>query len=396
MKLEEIIKNPFTSLNYMERLVNNGSPSGFTKRNSTSEKTNPFKSEGFYLKKIDNNFNVYGDLPEELLSLGGLLVHPDMENYISNKKIICDTNIYVVPTSSFRTVKVLDKEYYIKLSYPGVIGRMRRDLEEQHVLSCIQMNQILYSLVQKEETNKLFAFLPEYAGGVTSLGSKIKAGYMVRSSIPIGKNVSNIAYIIPGFSLFGKDIKNPVDMEIINQIMLYKNVGNEYLLTNIIQPLIEFYFDCLLKEGISPEMHSQNILFGFDKEWNVASIILRDLESIDKDVTIRANLDKSNFINSFKNIKESDYNYRIKHSFMFDHKLGEYLVEELITCTKKLNLVQEINLRKAIKDFTVDNYGSYFQNLFPSNSKWYKFDNVEINHDLPYRPYLELDDSTLR
>lgn len=397
MKLEEIIKDPIYALNYMERLVNNGSPSGFTEVNSTSEKTNPFKSEGFYLKMIRNgSLTIYGELPKELRGQEGLMVHPDWENYIEDKKIVRDTTLYVIPTSSFRTVKVLGKDYYIKLSYPGVIGRMRRDLEEKHILSCIQMTQILNSLVLDEKANKLFSFLPESVGGVTSLGNGSSTGYVVRGSIPIGKNTDNIAYTIPGFSLFGKDRKNPFDMEILNQILLYKKAGNEYLLSNIIQPLIDIYFDCLLKEGISPEMHSQNILFGFDKDWNVASIILRDLESIDKDITIRSALGKSSFINSYKTIKESDYNYRIKHSFMFDHKLGEYLVEELIVCASKVKIVDESKLRKSIKKYTRRKYGEHFAKLFPSDGKWYKFENIEINHDLPFRPYLALDNSILR
>lgn len=397
MKLENIIKNPTEALDYMERLVNNGSPSGFTEINATSDKTNPFKSEGFYLKMISSgSLTVYGKLPEELCETEGLIVHPDWENHINNKKIIRDTALYVIPTSSFRTVKVLGKDYYIKLSYPGVIGRMRRDLEEKHLFSCIQMTQILNSLVCDEQVNKLFAFLPETAGAIISLGNGYSTGYIVRSANPVGKNTKNIAYVVPAFSLFGKDRKNTSDLEILNQILLYKKAGNDYLLSDMIQPLIDIYFDCLLKEGISAEMHSQNILFGFDKDWNVASIILRDLESIDKDITIRAAIGKSTFINSYKTIKDSDYNYRIKHSFMFDHKLGEYLVEELIVCASKVKYVDENSLRKSIKEYTCNKYGEYFGELFPSDRKWYKFENVEINHDVPFRPYVALDNSTLR
>ena len=396
MKLEKIIKNPLAALNYMERLVNNGSPSGFTGINSTSKETNPFNTDGFYLKIISNgNMTTYGKLPKDLCGLEGLLVHPDWENYIDRKELICDTSIYVTPTSSGRTVKVLDRDYYIKLSYPGVIGRMRRDLEEKHILSCIQMTQILNSLVCNGKVNKLFSYMPESAGCLTSVDG-INTGYIVRDATPVGKNTDKIAYVIPGFSLFGKDRRNRNDTEILNQILLYKNAGNDYLLLEMIQPLIDIYFNCLLEEGISPEMHSQNILFGFDKDWNVVSIILRDLESIDKDITIRKALGKSDFINMYKTIQASDYNYFIKHSFMFDHKLGEYLIEELIKCASKVQSVNESELRKSVKEYTHRKYGEHLAKLFPSDGKWYKFPNVEINHDLTYRPYLALDNSVLR
>ena len=81
---------------------------------------------------------------------------------------------------------------------------------------------------------------------------------------------------------------------------------------------------------------------------------------------------------------------------MFDHKLGEYLVEELIVCASKVKYVDENSLRKSIKEYTCNKYGEYFGELFPSDRKWYKFENVEINHDVPFRPYVALDNSTLR
>ena len=397
MKLERIIKDPKASLNYMERLVNNGSPSGFTEINTSSDKTNPFKVDGFYLKMLSGGeLETFGDPPKDLCALNGLLVHSDWENIIERKDLLHDTTLYVIPTSSFRTVKVFDSNYYIKLSYPGVIGRMRRNLEEKHILSGIQLTRILEEMVCNERVNKFFAFLPESSGVSMALGNGRSTGYVVRGATPIGKNTSKIAYVIPAFSLFGKDRGNADDSEILKQILLYKKVGNDYLLSNLIYPLIDIYFDCLLREGISPEMHSQNILFGFDKDWNIASVILRDLESIDKDITIRAALGKSDFINSYKTIKETDYNYLIKHSFMFDHKLGEYLVEELIVCASQVKSVNEIELRKSIKEYTNRKYSEHFARLFPSDGKRYKFEKVKINHDLPSRPYVALNNSTLR
>ncbi|MDE6059086.1 MAG: IucA/IucC family protein [Clostridia bacterium] len=187
MKLESIIKDPIASLNYMERLANNGSPSGFTEINTSSDKTNPFKANGFYLKMlIGGELKTYGEPPEDLCALNGLLVHPDWENVIERKDLLQDTPLYVMPTSSFRTVKVFDSDYYIKPSYPGVIGRMRRDLEEKHILSSIQLTRILEALVCNEKVNEFFAFLPESSGRLITLGNGGSTGYVVRGATPIG------------------------------------------------------------------------------------------------------------------------------------------------------------------------------------------------------------------
>lgn len=397
MELSEIINNPRQSLDYMERLVNNGSPSGFTEINSTSRETTPFYTEGFYLYKVTGAPVVsYGDLPGELGAMDGLLVHPDWIPYIKSNTIVQDNSFYVSPTSSFRTVKVKDRDYYLKLSYPGIIGRLKRDLEEKHVLSVMQMSGILNALVNNKSMPDVFSYLPEVGGRVVALKNNGVTGLIVRSAKPLGKNVDKISYTIPAFSLFGKDRGSVGDIALLAQILTRKNHCNEYLLSQMIYPLIDIYFTCLLGEGISPEMHAQNVLFGFDFKWNVVAIILRDLESIDKDVTIRDKLGKTQFINDYKTIRESDYNYLIKHSFMFDHKLGEYLVEELVNCAAKIEQVNVANLRISIKSYVAQKYGRYIPLLFPNDGKWYKFDNVEINHDLPYRPYLALDNSIFR
>ena len=97
-------------------------------------------------------------------------------------------------------------------------------------------------------------------------------------------------------------------------------------------------YNCVVLEGIVPEMHSQNVLFGFDNAWNIKSIVLRDLESHDKDITLMRRLGKMDRLRSypFKCIEDNQYNYAIKHSFMFDHKLGEYFIAELFKVAAKV------------------------------------------------------------
>ena len=68
MKLDAIIENPSGALNYMERFVNNGSNSGFTWVNTTSEITSPLSEVPFFYLYVCNcpetNTQIYGNFPK--------------------------------------------------------------------------------------------------------------------------------------------------------------------------------------------------------------------------------------------------------------------------------------------------------------------------------------------
>ena len=48
MLLNQIVNEPQKALIYLERYVNNGSPSGFTKINQTSYETSPLSDREFF------------------------------------------------------------------------------------------------------------------------------------------------------------------------------------------------------------------------------------------------------------------------------------------------------------------------------------------------------------
>ena len=50
-------------------------------------------------------------------------------------------------------------------------------------------------------------------------------------------------------------------------------------------PMIECYFNLIKNSGIQPEWHAQNLLVGFTKDFVPVKFIMRDLESMDKDLT---------------------------------------------------------------------------------------------------------------
>ena len=88
MKLFDIKQDASNALNYMERLVNNGSRSGFTEKNSTSSSTNPFFVDAFNLIEYKSEIKSFGVVPKTLQSIDGLLLHPDWAKHIEKQQIL--------------------------------------------------------------------------------------------------------------------------------------------------------------------------------------------------------------------------------------------------------------------------------------------------------------------
>lgn len=407
MKLSYINENAQDALDYCERRVNNGSRSKFSEKYLPRKTGNPFTYDRFYISALrcsSKNLSTYGFLPDfciDFCSDNKIYVHPDLEYYYPDYQIE-ETTQEVIPTSSSRTVKLLNKPYYIKLCYPDRIGRITRELDERHIYSSLEVTESFERIYQSEQASDKFAFMPEYGGMLFSDGSD-KIGLVIRQQEFLGKNANSASKLIPGFSLFSIDRDFPDDLTLLSQLI--SNINDlydqhQYVLNQFCYPLIDIFFNCVMFEGIIPELHSQNVVFGFDENWDVKSIIIRDLESHDKDVTLMRKLGKTCNLNSypFKCIDDSQYNYTIKHSFMFDHKLGEYLIQELLEEVANGDNVIFKHLCNEIKNYVHHKYGDFINNnnFFPNDGKWYKFKNVIIDRTQSYRPYEKFDSPLFR
>ncbi len=397
MKLVKILGTPDSALSYMERLVNDGSPSKFSFKNIVSKETCPLYTEQFNICALvdsKSSFLSFGEIPTfeyiyDTIQDDYIFVHPDWTKHTTPYKIM-QTDIPVFPTSSSRTVKVNGCDYYIKMFYPGILGRITRELRVEHINSSIEITKILSNLLKSPDAPSTFSFFPE-KGGKLYKHPDGDIGYVIRDSIPKGKNTKGIHAIVPAFSLFSSDQQNN-DIPIIIQILNQKKSVKSFILEQLFFPIIDCYFFCIIKGGIHPEMHSQNFLIGFDSNFDILSIILRDLESFDKDLSICMNLGLSTSFQSypFKCIDETQYNYKIKHSFMFDHKLGEYFFDQIIESLVQYRFFEKGQLEYEIKNYVNKKYGEYLTNFFPDNGMWYKFENVLIDRTNIERPYIEI------
>lgn len=403
MLLSNLLNEPDLSLKYMERLVNNGSPSNFSFTNMTSKETNPLFNSSYrahILYDDSEKFKIIGNIPDfSYIKIPKhkdfIFIHPDWHSILNTNKII-EIEFDMYPTSSSRTVNINNFPYYIKMAYPGILGRITRELCTKHIMASIETTDILSNLLNKKNAPEYLAFFPE-KGGKVYLSDKGDIGFVVRDTLPIGKNTSRIKAIIPAFALFSKDKSNN-DLPIIIQILFKMNNSYNYLLEQIIFPILDCYFFCVFYGGIQPEMHSQNFLLGIDENYNICSIILRDLESIDKDITIMKNLGIDIDFDSYpyKCIEKNQYNYKIKHSFMYDHKLCEYFFDPLLECIDDFRIVDKAKIMKEIRNYVRQKYNSNFCNFFPEDGMWYKFDNVVVDRNKLFRPYIKLENPKYR
>lgn len=393
---------------YLERYVNNGSPSGYSIKCTTSEKTNPFNGADYinpYICCMDKSFFVdFGVIPniDETCpnNKSWILVHPDMCSHPLFSKgdifLKIAENIKLVPTASARTLMLVESNCsgYFKLHYDGTIGRLKRKLQYNEAVSGYELSKIIESLIDSGKLDIRLTLLPE-SGRLLRVNNQ-EWGMIWRDKKPYGE-CNKVKYIIPLFSLFSKDRFNPLDNTLLEQIITERFYDpTTYVVDYLINPIIECYFSLLKNAGIQGEWHAQNLLIGFDENFYPQKIIARDLESMDKDLTLIKwyNLPYQFKSRPFKCIDISREDYQKKHSFMFDFKLGEYVIQPLLLFLQSRFFISSDSLIPSIKDCSGNQIKDLPDNFFPK--QWYGYKNVEIDRSTNKRPYVVFDKPKFR
>jgi hypothetical protein len=386
MKIDVIDLSSPECLSYLERYVNDGSPSGFSDKFTTSDFTSPLgDTENFNIVEADipDSFSVIRlGHPPDSLNKCGFLLHPDMANCRFWSAIEKRKGPSVTPTSSARTVRMIDKDlFYIKLSYDHIIGRTPRSIGKQQATSAIEVTSIISSAIDKKHLPNKFRFMREIYAEVIcpdiSSEKNDEWGYVIREPNPYPEKNDEII-IIPAFSLFSKDRKAPDDPYLIDQLIQRSEISPwDYVVNGLISPLIEAHFSLLTKCGLQLEPHAQNMLFSFDEFGHPKSVIARDAESIDKDLGIIESYRLSLIITetNYKLLKPEDYNYQIMHSFMFDFKLGEYLIAPLVSSLSRITGDTTEKINQEIRRITRPYLSNLPDDFFPSDH-WFSYENI--------------------
>jgi hypothetical protein len=390
---------------YLERYVNDGSPSGFSDKITSSEPTKAKSiNDRFYLIGLSFNDKVhvqdYGEKPA-FADKWQMLAHPDMIYKPENNLLFANcTNfdlkdIVVAPTSSIRTVKALDKNgWFIKLHYDGLIGRVDRKIGKNQAISAVKVSKIIETAIDKGNLSEKFYIQREPFARVVDLQDENEQPYewgiVLREPFVYPQNY-RVKFLIPAFSLFSKDPKNPKHKSILTQLIEKQSKGIEdFLFEDLIAPVFGSYFELLLNCGLQLECHAQNTLFAIDENFKMLGMVAKDMESIDKDISLMADLGISQNIETlnFKCLRKSDYNYQIMHSFMFDFKLGEYLISPIIDdVIKNFPDFNSKYFIEKIKDFNHTFITKLPEDFFPAYNEWYS-DKKEIRDRIQKKEYV--------
>lgn len=370
MKLEEVFDQPGEAWLVMERLVNDGSPSGA--RTTTSGETSP-QGAGlpfrlpFYACEGIATVAAHPGLPGLQLP-EGFPVHPDLdpatEGGLGGDAAVVGT-VSVVPTSSGRTVAVIDpsaSEVHLKLHYPRILGRFKRKLDAQRALAAIDTTTILAD--PRVTLPDTLAFLPEPVAFLTPTG----VAAVVRSPAPhpAGKHGA----LVPLFSLVSSDRRRPSDPTLLTQLLTHEADPVGYVWSQLLCPILDGWGHLALDLGLLCEWNAQNLLVDLTDTGAVARIVFRDLQGTHRDVVRRppwaSHLESTDYRTMTGADPEADGAQR---SWLFDFKLGEYVLDLLVAAVSPSPEVRT-DLTTALRDrfdARVGSAGIGTTDLFPKD-----------------------------
>jgi len=381
MKIKTILNEPsWKSLIYMERYINDGSPSGFTYTHACSKEYSPrhgkssFKVPIIYSNNIKQYSFNHGSLINKNVRIG-IPIHPDFAKNIQINSFKWDLSSFDnYPTASSRTLLSINdsEKFYIKLHYDGILCRVKRSLPYRKAIAEVEMSKFFEKYIDRNSIEN-FGFLKSPFCNTYFAEKEIdQFSAIIREFIPF-PYIKESRYLIPFFSLFSQDIFNPNDRSILFQLLeSYKN-PEEVFLDKIIFPIIENFVNLIKREGFIPEINAQNLLLEVNDKMEIKRIIFRDLMGVEKDLSIRDSLDLSNNFDSisYKTISKDDSLYFKRHSFSYDFKLSKYVIEPLV-----LNFALSFNktpneLNKAIREKARDFWGKFQYEFFKPTDIWY-------------------------
>lgn len=393
MKVEDLFfgQNNIQCYIDMERYVNDGSPSGSHLLHTTSEWTNPFtgKEKFSLLEFSDSDVDTrYIGKKHPLFRYGVNYAHPDSMqsvHLLEAKRKIENSFLLVSPTAGARTMLLRNSENlgYLKLTYDvSRIGRVDRQLTYKHCLSSYEASSTLKQKIDEGNLPPQLCIQLESSAKVSllqGLHSNFEWGTIFREFKPYPYSPKKVQ-LVPGFSLFSKDIRNPSDDCLLVQFIQAAGENPKKYLMNLLKMIVDCYWAIVLNCAFHIECHAQNCLFEVDENYKIVRMVIKDMDSVDKDIPLAKYLGHNTSWESYPVMcfDENIHFYKIRPSYMYDFKLGEYLLHPLIyAVTKKYELNPEY-FEQEIQQYVNAKYiGKLPDDYFPKDGCWYNCDNSE-------------------
>jgi hypothetical protein len=241
-----------------------------------------------------------------------------------------DTPLTATPTASSRTMVVIDPEnppFNVKAHCPYKISRFVR---------CLGPRTIQHSLTVSHELEQIrhprFAILPETIGcSLPAVDDQNGWGFIIRELTP-RPYVRGQRRLIPCFAMYGKDCHHPDEPPLL--VKLIERSGQkpmDYVLNNVMFPIIECFLTAFKERGILMESHGQNTLLEVDEAFNITRVVHRDFdEEVDAQVRRRLGLSMDGFMASqVADGPTADEPKGAPHSVIFDKSVGKLHLDYL-------------------------------------------------------------------
>ncbi|KPJ79095.1 MAG: hypothetical protein AMJ54_00030 [Deltaproteobacteria bacterium SG8_13] len=270
--------------------------------------------------------------------------------------------IAVAPSSSTRTLYVDDDNppHAVKVHFPFRISRYHRRMRQEVVEQAVVVSRELERAVGCLDDR--FAFCREVIGLVhkdlqpeTPRGENW--GYLVRDMQPFPVAAAE-RNLVPGFSLYGTDFFEPATTPLLFELMGNKD-PREFVLNEIMIPIIRHWVGCFQHFGYLLEPHGQNVLLEVNKDLDITRIVHRDLSiGIDMRRRRERNLPDGN-LNAYNRMETDEF-----HSIVYDMFMGGHFFDRLVAlCLEKYPNLQKEDFCRPCRD--------EFARILPDHEKYF-------------------------
>jgi hypothetical protein len=204
-------------------------------------------------------------------------------------------------------------------------------------------------------------------------------GTIFRERLPYPYHADSCA-IVPGFSLFGRDRKDAHHRALVCQLIDGGGHEPRAYLMDLLLSVIDSYWKIVIATGLHIECHGQNCMFEVSPDLKIRRFVVKDMDSVDKDLPLQRFLGvRSDWASyPYMCLDESIYYYPIRASYMYDFKLGEYLLRPIISSVCDAFPIDQELVESDLRDHVRANYLDRLPpTYFPKDGFWYDCDNTE-------------------
>ncbi len=367
---------------YLDRYRNEGTRN-YSEHSAYSEARQEYRPNGGHpsfetaaYELPRDRMNVYtANPPAELMGtyLPGdsvvFCIHPQLideqadEAYVQRTRDLGEpgASIRVSPSSSTRTLHVLDhgRPHALKVHFPFRVSRYDRRMRDEVVEQATTVSAELEAWRDIKEAR--FAFLREVIG-ITHKNLDADAprgenwGYLVRDLVPFPATPDE-RNLIPGFALYGRDFFDPAKAPLLLEF-IGSNDPVDWMLENVLLPIIRHWVACFRAFGFILEPHGQNVLLEVDPEGSITRIVHRDL-SVGIDMRRRGDLGlPDGELNAYNRMEDGAFN-----SIAYDKFMGGHFFDPLV------GVLLETIPRLSLEDFRGP-CRDEFTRIFPEQERY--------------------------